>query len=316
MAPEFDWNDLRAFLAVARDGRLTAAARRLRIDHSTLSRRISGLEAALQTRLFERHASGYVPTAAGERLMAEAEAIESRAMTIRSLVSDRAPDVGGSVRIGSPEGFGTFFLSKRIGTMTARHPTLDIEIVANPRAVSLPKREADIVISNVQPAGGRLHARKLTDYELGLYASPTYLEQVGPITSVQGISARDFIGYIDDYLPTPQHAYLRSLADGIAPRNKASDVISQHAMTVAGVGLCVLPCLMVSGDAPDTGANANLVRLLPDFRLTRSYWLVVNSDMRDTGRVRATTTYIAEACRSARSAFLPSGALGHGGVGV
>ena len=316
MAPEFDWNDLRAFLAVARDGRLTAAARRLRIDHSTLSRRLSGLEAALQTRLFERHASGYVPTAAGERLMAEAEAIESRAVTIRSLVSDRAPDVGGSVRIGSPEGFGTVFLSRRIGSMTARHPALDIELVANPRAVSLPKREADIVISNFQPVEGRLHARKLTDYELGLYASPAYLEQVGPITSVQGISAYDFIGYIDDYLPTPQHAYLQSLAGGIVPRNKASDVISQHAMTVAGVGLCVLPCFMVSGDTANVGGNATLVRLLPDFRLTRSYWLVVNSDMRDIGRVRATTTFIAEACRSARACFLPSSILDHGVTGI
>ena len=303
MAPDFDWNDLRAFLAVAREGRRTAAARRLRIDHSTLSRRISGLEAALQARLFERHASGYVPTAAGERLMAEAEAIESRAVNIRSLVSDRALDVGGSVRIGSPEGFGTFFLSQQIGLMTARHPTLDIELVANPRAVSLPKREADIVISNIQPAEGRLHARKLTDYELGLYASPRYLEQVGAITSVQEISGCEFIGYIDDYLPTPQHAYLRSLADGIIPRHKASDVISQHAMTVAGVGLCILPCFMVSDDA--SRESAELVRLLPYFRLTRSYWLVMNSDMRDIGRVRATTTYIAEACRCARKRFLP-----------
>ena len=307
MAPEFDWNDLRAFLAVAREGRLTAAARRLRIDHSTLSRRISGLEAALQTRLFERHASGYVTTAAGERLMAEAEAIESRAVNIRSLVCDRALDMGGSVRIGSPEGFGTFFLSGEIGPMTERHPGLDIELVANPRSVSLPKREADIVISNLQPAEGRLHARKLTDYELGLYASPAYLERAGPIASVRDASACEFIGYIEDYLPTPQHAYLRSLADGIVPRTKASDVISQYAMTVAGAGLCVLPCFMVSARAAGGHGTADLVRLLPEFHLTRSYWLVVNSDMRDIGRVRATTTHIVEACRAARTRFLPSG---------
>ena len=315
MVPEFDWNDLRAFLAVAREGRLTAAARRLRIDHSTLSRRICGLEAALRTRLFERHASGYVPTAAGERLMTEAEAIESRALAIGSRIAERAQDMAGSVRIGSPEGFGTCFLSREIGSLTARHPTLDIELVANPRSVSLSKREADIVITGAQPVEGRLHARKLTDYELGLYASPAYLEQVGPIASVQEALACDFIGYIDDYLPTPQHAYLQSLADGIVPRNKASDIISQYAMTVAGLGLCILPCFLVSADtatsrasadAPAPGGNTALVRLLLEFRLTRSYWLVMNSDMRDIGRVRATTTYIAEACHAARTRFLPS----------
>ncbi len=306
MAPEFDWNDLRAFLAVVRDGRLTAAARRLRIDHSTLSRRISGLEAALRTRLFERHASGYVPTAAGERLMAEAEAIESRALHIRSRIAEAAQDMAGSVRIGSPEGFGTYFLSREIGSLTARHPTLDIELVANPRSVSLSKREADLVITGAQPAEGRLHARKLTDYELGLYASPGYLERVGPIATIGDAAACAFIGYIDDYRPTPDHDYLRCLADAIVPRLKTSDVISQHAMTVAGAGLAVLPCFIASGDADGSAGRAGLVRLLPDFRLTRSYWLVMNSDMRDIGRVRATATYVAEAARSARTRFLPS----------
>ena len=306
--PDFDWNDLRAFLAVARDGRLTAAARRLRIDHSTLSRRISGLETALQVRLFERHASGYVPTAAGDRLIAEAEAIESRALNIRNHVAGCAQDMTGSVRIGSPEGFGTFFLSRQIGLLTARHPTLEVELVANPRSVSLSKREADIVITGIQPAEGRLHARRLTDYELGLYASPRYLERVGPIASLRDALACEFIGYIADYMPTRQHAYLDSLADGIVPRHRTSDIISQHAMTVAGVGLCVLPCFMVAAASQAASEGWGLVRLLSEFRLTRCYWLVMNSDMRDIGRVRATTTYIAEAARAAQTSFLPSGA--------
>ena len=307
MLPDFDWNDLRAFLAVVREGRLTAASRRLRIDHSTLSRRISGLEAALQTRLFERHASGYVPTAAGERLMAEAEAIESRALTIHSRISEAAQDMAGSVRIGSPEGFGTYFLAREVGALTARHPTLDVELVANPRTVSLSKREADIVVTGARPAEGRLHARKLTDYELGLYTSPRYLEQVGPIATVEDTVACAFIGYIEDYRPTPEHDYLRYLVDGIVPSLKTSDVISQRAMAVAGAGLCILPCFMVSAD-DDLPDRAGLIRLMPEFRLTRSYWLVMNSDMRDIGRVRAAATFIAEATRSARARFLPSSA--------
>ena len=296
---EFNLNDLGAFLAVVRDGRLTAAAKRLKLDHSTLSRRIMALEAALETRLFERHPSGYVLTGAGERLVVEAEAIETRALTIRARVSDGALDVTGSVRIGTPEGFGTYFLAGQIGPIASLYPGLEIEIVANSRAVSLSRREADIAILMARPDTGRLHARKLTDFELGLYASPAYLAANGPVGTVDDLSGRRMIGYIDDLLPTPEHNYLQGFSGVAEPQIKASDIITQFTMAVAGVGLCVLPCFMAQG-------HGGLVRLLPDrVRITRSYWLVVHSDIRELGRVRAISTFIAEAATAARAQFLP-----------
>lgn len=307
--PEFDWNDLRAFLAVARDGRLTAAARRLKVDHSTLSRRITGLEAALQARLFERHSSGYALTPAGERLVGEAEAMESRAMTIRSRVAEDGSSLEGPVRIGTPEGFGSFFLAQQIEVIATRHPALGIELVANPRAVSLPKREADIVVTGSRPEEGRLHGRKLTDYELGLYASPRYLARVGPIRTRCDLLPCTFIGYIDDLIPTPQHDYLQTLLEGVAPRIRTSDIISQFAMTLSGAGLCILPCFIAASADFCPAPDLKLVRLLHDeIRLHRSYWLVMNSDMREVRRVRASATFIVDAVHAARDTFLPSAA--------
>ncbi len=305
--PEFDWNDLRAFLAVARDGRLTVAARRLKVDHSTLSRRITGLEAALQARLFERRSSGYVLTPAGERLVGEAEAIESRAMTVRARVAGSEGSLEGPVRVGTPEGFGTFFLAQQIEVIASRHPTLGIELVANPRAVSLPKREADIVVTGSRPEEGRLHARKLTDYELGLYASPRYLAQVGPIRTLHDALPCTFIGYINDLIPTPQHDYLQTFFTGLEPRIRTSDIISQFAMTMSGAGLCMLPCFIAASANFGPAPGCELVRLLSDeIRLYRSYWLVINSDMREVRRVRASTSFIVDAVQVARDIFLPS----------
>ena len=172
---DFEWGLLKSFLAVARAGRLTLAARRLGLDHSTLSRRIVALEKSLQARLFDRAATGYALTPAGEQLMHHAQEVESVMLRIHTQLGGASLRVAGTVRIGAPEGFGTFFLAPLLGRLCTRHPELTIELVTLPRIFSLSRREADLAIGLAQPEEGRLHAHKLTEYELGLYASDSYL---------------------------------------------------------------------------------------------------------------------------------------------
>ena len=109
----FDWDDLRFFLAVARAGRLTVAARRLGADHATVSRRISALESALKAKLFERRPQGYALTEHGERLLAKAETMETQALAVSSEIGGADLALSGIVRIGTPDGFGTMFLAPR-----------------------------------------------------------------------------------------------------------------------------------------------------------------------------------------------------------
>ena len=104
---KFDWNDLQAFLALARIGRLTVAAQQMGIDHSTLSRRISALETTMGVPLFERRKEGFILTPEGERLVQDAEAIEALTLRMRSRLEDESIGLTGMVRIGTPEGFGT-----------------------------------------------------------------------------------------------------------------------------------------------------------------------------------------------------------------
>jgi hypothetical protein len=129
---EFDWNDVRAFLAVARSGRLTAAAARLGVDHSTLSRRIAALEHALRTKLFDRSPSGYGLTEQGRRLMPIGEDMERLAIGAGEAVGGSSTSVAGTVRIGAPEGFGSYFLAPRIARLKILHPRLVVQLVAAP----------------------------------------------------------------------------------------------------------------------------------------------------------------------------------------
>lgn len=276
----FDWDDIQAFLAVARAGRLTVAAQQMGVDHSTLSRRIAALERALNARLFDRRSVGFVLTPEGEQLLDDAESMESLTLKMRERFDDRSIGLTATVRIGTPEGFGTYFLAPRLARLTATHPNLDIELVANPRLFSLSKREADIAITMSRPAQGRVYAEKLVDYTLGVYASRHYLAATPPIRRRRDMADRPWVGYIDDLMWTSELDYLPQVSAGIAARTRISNVISQAGAIRGGVGLGVLPCFIARSEP-------ELVRLLPDeIELTRSYWLVTHADTRDVARVR------------------------------
>ncbi len=284
----FDWNDLQSFLAMARAGRLTTAARRLGVDHSTLSRRISALEDVLQVKLFERRPAGFVLTPEGEALLGDAEAIEALTVRMSARLQAEAAPLTGNVRIGTPEGFGTYFLAPKLDQLGRKHPDLNIELVANARAFSLSKREADIAVSMTSPAQGRVYARKLVDYGLGIYASEGYLASHPPITRRHQLSEYRWIGYVEDLMWTDELNYLPMVDRNVQPRLHISNVISQLAAVVGGAGLGVLPHFMVR-DHP------TLTRVLPtEVHLTRSYWLVTHPDTHDLARIRACSEFLTE----------------------
>jgi DNA-binding transcriptional LysR family regulator len=166
-----NWDDVRIFLAVARSGQILGAARRLELNHATVSRRIGALEEALRAKLFRRLTTGSELTPAGERFLEIAERMEADVIAARSAVAEEDEDISGSVRIGAPDGFGVAFLARRLGELTRQHRDLTIQLVPVPRSFSLSRREADIAITVERPQEGRLVAGKLVDYTLGLFAS-------------------------------------------------------------------------------------------------------------------------------------------------
>jgi DNA-binding transcriptional LysR family regulator len=299
MDQPFDWDLIRSFLAVARAGKLTVGAKNLRIDHSTLSRRISTLEKSLGAKLFDHSVSGYSLTPQGEQLLVRAEAIESSIFSLDRQFG-QSSRISGAVRIGAPEGFGTTVLAPAIGKLAAAHPELAIDLVAMPTVFSLSKREADIAVALACPPRGRLHGRKLTDFEFGVYAAKSEPALWTNIEKPDDFAGLPFISFIEDLIYTPEIDYLGEICKSIVPRIRSSSLVAQWQATAAGAGLCVLPCFMAESDV-------RLVRVLPkEVKLMRALWMIVHSDMRDIVRIQVTCEFIAGEIRRSRSRFLPN----------
>jgi len=226
----FDWDDLKYFLEVSRRGRFTSAAQSLSVDHTTVSRRIDALERAVNAKLFDKTDRGFRLSESGEKLLPLAETIENAALRAQDNIAGGSSRLSGSVRIGAPEGFGSFFLAPRLPDLVTKHTGLDIELVALPRYLSLSKREADIGITLARPTSGRLYARKLTDYQLQLFASSNYLEEQGPISKKKGVTTSPA-----DRLYRRFDFCARASLYGIG-RQKLNRAVSQHESNRAASG--------------------------------------------------------------------------------
>lgn len=282
-----DWSDLQVFLAIARAGQMGRAGAALGMDPTTTSRRLRRLEAALGETLFEQTREGQVLTEAGERLLAKVEAMAQAATAIGEGGPASASGLlSGTLRISASEGFGSWFLAAHVPDFVRAHPALTLDLVANSGFLSLSKREADIAVMLSRPKAGPVIARKLSDYSLRLYASQGYLALGGmPQAPADLLKGHSLVGYIPDLLYAPELRYLDELQPGLAPTLRSSSINAQHHLIAAGAGIGVLPCFM--GDA-----DAALVPVLPDRRITRSFWLVTHKDTHQLARIRAGRDWI------------------------
>ena len=294
-----DWSDARLFLAVARAGQMLAAARRLGISQATLSRRVAALEADLGQPLVVRHAHGCTLTTPGAALAERLERVEAEMIRAEETVAQGSAGVGGTVRVGAPDGFGIAFLAPRLALLGARHPNLLLQLVPVPRAFSLSEREADIAVLVGQPQAGRLVVRKLTDYSLGLYAAWSYLDRAGLPRQPEDLShGHRLVGHVDDLIYAPGLNYARDLFRDWTSSLEISGSMAQTAAVRGGAGIGVLHDYIARQD-PD------LVRILPGVSAVRSYWIAYHETLRETARVQAVAGFLREVVREARAAFLP-----------
>ncbi len=175
----FNWNDLVFFLELARQGRLMPAARRLKVDHTTVSRRISELERDLAVKLFERKPDGFVLTEDGHRLLVIAEKMEVLGLSVMETIRAAPSEPSGKVRLATMEGIAAFYLTEKLVDFNALFPQILVELVTERHLINLTKREADVSISFVPPVGPRLNVRKAGTFKLGLFASAGYLSRRG-----------------------------------------------------------------------------------------------------------------------------------------
>jgi DNA-binding transcriptional LysR family regulator len=282
-----DWDDVRMFLAVARSGQILAASKRLGINHATLGRRMTALEDGLKTRLLIRRTNGCTLTAEGEVLLAAAERMETEMLSAQARTGRTDAAISGTVRIGAPDGFGVSFLASRMGRLTRRHPDLKVQLVPVPRSFSLSQREADIAITIERPEQGRLISSKLTDYTLGLYAAKNYLDSEGEPKTAEELRQHPRIGYVEDLIFSPSLNFTGEVMRDWDAGFEISSAIGQTEAVRAGAGIGILHDY-VARQYPE------LVRILPDFTIRRSYWTTYHETSRDLLRLRTVVDFIRE----------------------
>jgi DNA-binding transcriptional LysR family regulator len=284
-----DWNDLRYFLAVAREGSTLAAGRALRVSQTTVARRVAALEQALGFPLFERRQAGYVLTPAGEELVERAQQVEGSANGFTEAAAAHARDISGTVRITSEDIYGTGVLSPLLRDLHELHPKIMIDLDMVQETRDLGSGEADIALrsSSVdQPAG--LVGRRLCKDDWTLYCSRDYAARHGAPQSVEDLKSHAIVGGGGGHLWLHYEAWLKELGleDRVAMHHANSTGLLSAVR--AGFGIAVLPCIV--GDA-----DPDLIRCIPprpDHR--RVLWLLTHERVRHTPRVRAVIDFLYE----------------------
>ncbi len=291
-----NWDDVRVFLAVARAGQILGAARRLELNHATVSRRIAALERALGAKLFRRLTTGSELTSEGERFLGVAERMEADMIAARAEIAGESDEIAGVVRIGAPDGFGVAFLAPRLGVLTERYPNLSIQLVPVPRSFSLSRREADIAITVERPTEGRLVAGKLVDYSLNLYSSRAYIDRYGMPETVADLRNHRLIGYVPDLLISLSLDYGPEFMPDWQASFAVSSALGQVEAVRSGAGIGILHTFIAK-------AHDDLVPVPVASPIRRAYWLVYHETVRPLRRVQTVSAFIAETVEAERSRF-------------
>jgi DNA-binding transcriptional LysR family regulator len=300
-----DWNDFRMVLAVARAGGLVRAAAVLGVNHSTIFRRLNGLEERLGVQLFERLPGGYEPTEAGAQVVAAAERIEAEALTLERDLAGRDARLSGRLRVTSSETLAFRILTAEMVRFRAAHPGVEIELVIENRQLDLSRREADLAFRATRPTQGDLFGRKLADVAWAVYGADAYLSTRDAPAAPAELAAHAVIGWDSAAASVKAAQWLADTVPESAIVYRSSSLINQLLAVKAGIGLAVLPCYLADPEP-------ELRRALPPIpELSRELWLITHQALKSTARVRAFMDIVGEGVRRRLAALAePQGDAG------
>ena len=288
-----DWDDLRVFLTLARDGKLAAAARRLDVSHPTVARRVKALEKSIGARLFDRLPDRFVLTAAGEELLADAQAMEQAAESIHRRSAGLGDTAHGTVRLSAGEAM-TAFLADRLPQLRRNLQCVELELIASHQLANLSRREADLMIREQVPDLASIVTRRLGRAAYAVYGSPDLA-----ITdrSREALRRLTWIGFDEEHTYMPGQSWVLDLLGGARPALRVNNWLVMREAARAGAGLAVLPSYLADGDARLRRVGSLLREVAAD------QWLLVHRDLRALPRVRAVMDALVRLFQEERAAI-------------
>ena len=281
-----NWDDIRFLLAIQRGRTLSAAARQLGVNQTTVARRLAALERDLGTRLFDRVDRNHVATSAGEGLLAHAERVEVEALALERAATDGNSTLSGLVRVTAVSSFMVNFVLPRLGQFRQRYPDILVELIDTSGSLSLTRREADIAIRLARPdAGGtRVLVRKMADMGYAVYGTKPLVNDRSSLE----LTHLPWVAYDDSFAHLPEAQWFARNIKGVEPVMRTNDDVALDAAVRQGLGVGVLACYMAD---PDT-AFVRLSGPRPVFR--REIWLLVHRELRRVARVQAVVDWLSE----------------------
>ncbi|SBS38427.1 HTH-type transcriptional activator AmpR [Marinomonas spartinae] len=275
---ELMWDDTKAFLALARFGTLTAAAKSLDIGIATLSRKIERLEHSLATPLFLRFQTGYQLTDEGKHLLSSAEEMENAAFAFTKR-AEKTTQLIGRVKVATAENLATQLVLPALGLFQQAHPLLHIDMVTDIHTVNLHRRDADLALRMVRPTNGNVRFQRVGTLGYGLYASRQYQEESSG-------HDENFIQWGEHYEQLPAAQWITQRLAEKAPALTTTSVATQVSACLADVGLSVLPHLVAR--------PAGLVCLAEIPEVNQEIYLVIQSDLTQSKRIRVVADFLIE----------------------
>lgn len=276
-----DWENLHVFTVFARRSSLSAAARDLRVEHATVSRRIAALEEELGVKLVDRRGRTYVMTSEGERLAQIGKRMEEDSFAAERVARAGQQEITGKVSVSAPPVLGALVLAPRLAELRRSQPGIDLRLISETRAASLHRREADVAIRLSRPADASLVARKVGRIRFYLYATAEYVASRSP-------SEWSFLAYDESMEDSPQQEWLKAHAGDRRIVLESNDLAIQQAAAGGGAGIAGLPSF--AGDR-----DSALVRVPSDGpTLSRDAWLAVHRDLRRVPAVRAVMGFVGQ----------------------
>jgi DNA-binding transcriptional LysR family regulator len=280
-----DWEDIRHFVALAREGTLSAAARTLGVDHATVARRVAALEASTGLKLVDRRARATLLTDDGRRIAAVAAPMEEAAFALSRTAQAAKPGVDGEVTVSAPPNFASSVIAPQLVRLRQQHPGIRIKLMGEKRRASLSRREADVALRLSRPVETGLYVRKIGSFGFSLYGAPAYLDKTPP-------HAFAFIGYDASMADSPQEIWLRTIIGEREIVLRTNDLETQIAAARSGLGIAALPHYLGDGD-PRLRRHD-----LPERPVSRDIWLLVHRDLRQVPAVRAVMEFLVSCLKS------------------
>jgi len=283
--------DLRTLLAIAREGSLAGAARRLRVNHSTVFRRLGAIEARLGARLFERQGGSYVTTAAGEDLLRTAERVEAEVEALERRLSGQDLRLTGSLRLTAPDDIVEVLVMPLLAEFRQRYPEITVELVVDNRMLNLTRREADIALRPTRHPPETLAGRRVAGLASAVYAATGSAADEAQAGDLRWVAWEEGAG------PPQAAQWLADHVDRHAVAYRSNSMLNQASAARAGLGRALLPCFL--GDS-----IAGLRRVagpLPE--LSTELWLLTHPDLQRTARIRALLDLLFDALYQRRAAL-------------